>query len=193
MSPTRYINLIVIHCSATPSGKALQRGVVGQSDYCNAAQVIDDWHRERGFKRNPLASKTFNPDLPSIGYHFVIDLAGQVLTGRSLDEVGAHVAGHNIQSVGICLVGGQERTGRYTPAQWDALSKLVCKLGTLCHVPVLFHTVRGVCGHRDLSPDKNGNGVAEPSEWLKTCPGFDVKSWLQRGLKPLPENVLEVA
>jgi hypothetical protein len=29
-------------------------------------------------------------------------------------------------------------------------------------------------GHRDLSPDLDGNGHIEPDEWMKQCPGFDV-------------------
>lgn len=33
-----------------------------------------------------------------------------------------------------------------------------------------------VVGHRDLSPDVNGNGVVEPEEWVKVCPCFDVAS-----------------
>ena len=31
-----------------------------------------------------------------------------------------------------------------------------------------------VCGHRDLSPDRDGNGVITPGEWIKACPCFDV-------------------
>ena len=31
-----------------------------------------------------------------------------------------------------------------------------------------------MCGHRDLSPDLNGNGEIEPEEWIKQCPCFDV-------------------
>ena len=37
---------------------------------------------------------------------------------------------------------------------------------------------RFICGHRDLSPDLNGNGEIEPEEWVKACPCFDVtKEW----------------
>lgn len=32
-----------------------------------------------------------------------------------------------------------------------------------------------VCGHRDLSPDLNGNGEIEPEEWVKACPCFDAE------------------
>ena len=28
-------------------------------------------------------------------------------------------------------------------------------------------------GHRDLSPDLNGNGEIEPEEWVKECPCFN--------------------
>ena len=31
-----------------------------------------------------------------------------------------------------------------------------------------------ILGHRDLSPDLNGNGLIEPNEYLKQCPCFDV-------------------
>ena len=32
-----------------------------------------------------------------------------------------------------------------------------------------------MCGHRDLSPDRNGNGEIEPEEWMKACPCFDAE------------------
>lgn len=38
-------------------------------------------------------------------------------------------------------------------------------------------------GHRDLSPDIDGDGVVERHEWLKTCPGFDVAAWLASGMR----------
>ena len=31
-------------------------------------------------------------------------------------------------------------------------------------------------GHRDYSPDKNHNGIIEPSEFIKDCPSFDASS-----------------
>ena len=198
---SRSTNLIVIHCSATPSGRRIDQGTPGKPGYLNAAQVINAWHAVRGFKRTAEARNRFNGGLPSIGYHYVIDLDGAVFTGRHLDEVGAHAVQFNAHSVGICLVGGQERTGRYTPAQWEALAQLVLKLSAQLQIPVQtarrvvkqtapgYDVVMGVCGHRDLSPDKNGNGMAEPFEWLKTCPGFDVEAWLSNGMRPLPVHI----
>ena len=32
-----------------------------------------------------------------------------------------------------------------------------------------------ISGHRHFSPDRNGNGTVEPSEWIKECPCFDAR------------------
>jgi N-acetylmuramoyl-L-alanine amidase len=185
----RSTNLIVIHCAATPSGKSIGP---------NPAASVDAWHQARGFHRDPSFVRSFNANLPHIGYHFVIDLDGSVITGRHLDEIGAHAYQFNAHSIGICLVGGAEREARYTSEQWEALARLVIELTAKLNIPLRqphrmykatspgYNVVMGVCGHRDLSPDKNGNGLAEPFEWLKTCPGFDVRAWLDNGLHPEP-------
>ena len=170
----RPISQLIIHCTATPSGKWLSG--------C-APVVIDAWHKGRGFHRSAIARRAFNPDLGAIGYHYLLDIDGRVWTGRHVDEVGAHVAGHNTYSLGVCLVGGAEKSARYTQDQWDALSALVRRLLPLCKAGC------AVLGHRDLSPDSNGNNKVEPQEWVKTCPGFDVAPWVARGMKPLPFNV----
>lgn len=39
--------------------------------------------------------------------------------------------------------------------------------------------VRRVVGHRDLSPDADGDGKVEPEEWTKVCPCFEVGDCLQ--------------
>lgn len=192
MGNTRSTNLIVIHCSATPSGRSIG---------ANPAAVIDGWHKARGFKRSPQAVRSHSHQLPHIGYHYVIGLDGELYNGRHVSEVGAHAALFNAHSIGICLVGGSEREGRYTPAQWDQLAMLVMTEAAALRIPLQtprrvakatapgYSMVAGVCGHRDLSPDKNGNGLAEPFEWLKTCPGFSVADWLGNGLQPLPQHV----
>ena len=38
-----------------------------------------------------------------------------------------------------------------------------------------FPGITQVVGHRDLSPDLDGDGVVEPDEWTKACPCFEVK------------------
>ena len=167
---TRTVNAIVIHCSASPNGRKV------------TAADVDGWHKARGFQRRDPWRALQNPQLYHIGYHFLIHLSGTVETGRHLDEIGAHVAGSNAASIGICMAG----TDQFTAAQWDSLAKCVTALRKT------YKWAR-VCGHRDYSPDQNGDGVLEPWEWLKTCPGFDVKTWLAAGMAPKVENVLEPA
>ena len=171
----RPINLIVIHCSASPNGDTLFRGKVGDVGFQTPVQIIDDWHAKRGFQRSPAARVRYNPSLRAIGYHYVIYRNGAISTGRDVTEIGAHVTGYNQKSLGICLVG----TDQFTAAQWESLRALVSRLQSL-------YAEARVMGHRDLSPDQNQNGVVESFEWLKTCPGFDVTGWQDAGMKPVP-------
>lgn len=142
--------LIVIHSSAT------------KADLDIGVREIDQWHRKRGFVK--------------VGYHFVIRRNGVIENGRDIGDVGAHAVGHNSTSIGICLVGGLDPNGKaannYSRDQWTALKSLLTNLGNR------YPTAR-IVGHRDLSPDKNGNGIIEPSERLKECPCFDVSDWLK--------------
>lgn len=90
---------------------------------------------------------------------------------RPLERIGAHAKGFNAHSIGICYEGGLDCRGRpadtRTPAQRATLRQLVGQLQEK------FPGCR-VCGHRDLSPDLNGNGEIEPEEWIKQCPCFEV-------------------
>ena len=98
---------IILHCSATPEGKAF------------TAKDIDKMHRQRGFRK--------------IGYHYVIDLDGKVEQGRGDNENGAHTIGHNSIALGICYIGGVAKDGKTpkdtrTDEQKVALYELVDKL-----------------------------------------------------------------
>lgn len=144
----RQINKIIIHCSASREGQSL------------TVADIDKMHRARGWN--------------GIGYHYIVDIDGSVHGGRPVEKVGAHVSGHNADSIGICYVGGLDRAGNpkdtRTEAQKAAIRELV---NELCRK---YPAVVEVKGHRDYSPDLNGNGVIEPFEWLKACPCFNVQS-----------------
>lgn len=140
----RRITDIILHCSATQEG---QRVTVAD---------IDRWHRASGFKK--------------IGYHYVIYADGSIHAGRDISEIGAHVAGHNATSIGICYIGGLDTEGRAkdtrTPEQKASIFYLLQKLREE------FPSAR-IRGHRDFSPDKNRNGKIDPSEYIKECPCFD--------------------
>ena len=47
-----------------------------------------------------------------IGYHFYIDIKGDIYKGRDIAKIGAHCSGHNRNSIGICYCGGVEQDGR---------------------------------------------------------------------------------
>lgn len=148
------IDSIVIHCSATRAGQDVH------------AADIDKWHKERGFAM--------------IGYNYVIDLDGTVEAGRPLSMDGAHcnTAGlsgqsYNRHSIGICYVGGLDENGNpadtRTPEQKLSMTNLVNKL---CGE----YPITEIIGHRDASPDRNGDGVISRNEWIKQCPCFDVRA-----------------
>jgi N-acetyl-anhydromuramyl-L-alanine amidase AmpD len=117
-------------------------------------------HKQRGFAM--------------VGYHRVILLDGTVVQGRPYTTQGAHVAGNNHNTLGICMVGGLAEDGTpkntYTSAQMTALA------AELINLKKLFPSIRQICGHRDYSPDLNGDGIITRNEWIKECPCFDVKA-----------------
>lgn len=103
----RTINKIIIHCSATPEGRAV------------TVEEIDSWHKERGFD--------------CIGYHYVIYLDGSIHLGRSIEKVGAHCTNQNKNSIGVCYIGGLEKDCKTpkdtrTDAQRKAMRSLISEL-----------------------------------------------------------------
>ena len=151
----RDIDAIVIHCTASAYGRDLH------------VKDIDREHRERGFNM--------------IGYHYLITLDGKIEKGRPDTMVGAHcnTAGlsgksYNCHSIGVAYVGGLDRNGKAkdtrTLAQKKALIRLIDELLEK------YPNIKEIIGHRDASPDKNGNGEIEPREYIKACPCFDVRS-----------------
>ena len=109
-----------------------------------------------------------------IGYNYLIDLDGTVETGRPLTMTGAHCKGWNDRSIGICYVGGLDLYGNpkdtRTPAQKKALNDLVYSLFEK------YPTITRIMGHRDTSPDLNGDGKITQNEWIKACPCFEVSA-----------------
>lgn len=128
----RKITEIIIHCSATIEGK----------DYTIAD--IDRWHKQRGFKM--------------IGYHYIIHLNGAIDQGRPLEMIGAHCTGHNTHSIGICYIGGLDKSGKpkdtRTQLQKDSLWSLVKALQKQ-------YPEANIHGHREFAN--------------KACPCFDIK------------------
>ena len=145
----REINLIVVHCSAT------------RADRDFTENDLEVCHRHRGFN--------------GAGYHFYIRKNGDIKNTRPLEKPGAHALGYNAHSIGICYEGGLDV--RYRPAdtrtEWQKHS-----LRVLIRTLLMDYPGCRVCGHRDLSPDRNGDGRISPEEWVKECACFDVTSKL---------------
>lgn len=147
----RSITDLVIHCTATKRGQNV------------TVDIVDEWHKVRGFSKQKGSGRY-------CGYHFLILEDGIIQIGRHLDEVGAHVAGTNSKSIGICYAGGINNIDKgedtRTHEQKESLLFLLQQL-------IVKFPEATIKGHRDYSPDKNGNGVIEPWEYMKECPCFD--------------------
>ena len=143
---TTDIRYIVLHCSATRSTQ----------DY--SPEALEHDHRARGFR--------------GIGYHYYVRRSGEVIPCRPLDQIGAHVRGYNHCSWGVCYEGGLDSTGRpadtRTPKQRASLLRLLRQLKD-------YAPQAHILGHRDLSPDRNGDGRITPEEWLKSCPCLEAE------------------
>ena len=72
------------------------------------------------------------------------------------------------ESVLALLDAGGKAKDTRTEAQKRALRVLVAKL-------VKQYPIKEILGHRDISPDTDGDGIVEPHEWMKMCPCFDAK------------------
>jgi len=128
----REINKIVIHCS--------------DSDFGNV-DIIKDWHvNGNGWS--------------DIGYHYVITNSHPVSTahtkkdsdgvkniGRPIEIAGAHVRGHNSDSIGICVIGTDWDS--FTNKQLDTLLKLINQLMTAYDI-----SIDHVYGHYELDSKK---------------------------------------
>ena len=148
----RNIDSIIVHCSATKAGL----------DF--TATDIDRWHRERGFN--------------GIGYHYVIRLDGKLEKGRDVTLAGAHCKGWNERSVGICYIGGLDENGRPADTRTNVQKRVLYQI--IMDLQREYNILQ-VLGHRDTSPDLNGDGVIEPYEYVKACPCFDVREFLRYG------------
>ncbi len=103
------------------------------------------------------------------GYHYVITADGKIHQLLDTEKVSNGVKGYNSVSVNIAYTGGMDGVDNRTDEQKKSLVALLKLLRKRYPDAVIQ-------GHRDFSPDLNGNGKIEKSEWIKMCPGFDAKT-----------------
>jgi N-acetylmuramoyl-L-alanine amidase len=113
---------IIVHCSANVN---------------STPETVARTHKARGFS--------------DVGYHYMVDKAGNVHQGRAEDLQGAHCIGRNGDSIGICLLGHFDIENP-TQEMKDALTKLV---DSLC----VKYNIKKIDKHNTYKPTKTCPGV----------------------------------
>lgn len=147
----RLIKYIAIHCSA---------------GFGSVAKIQAYWREKLGW-RNP-------------GYHYIIDLDGSIHNLLPIEQISNGVKGYNDVTVNIAYIGGvnphdySKAEDTRTPAQKAAILDVINLVleDLKPHQPLNNIIIQG---HRDFSPDQNGNGVIEPWERIKECPSYEAK------------------
>ncbi len=135
--------ILVWHCLDTPAGMNVD------------VEDVDRWHRERGFT--------------CIGYAGIVQRDGTIQRGRDLDndgdvsdEVGAHAAGFNRESIGWAYAGGKGPNGQ---PQYNPTAEQLAAMKFITQETESKFSGIDTCGHCDLP------------EVTKACPVFDVRYW----------------
>jgi N-acetylmuramoyl-L-alanine amidase len=108
------------------------------------------------------------------GYHYVVEYDGTVVNTYDEALVANGAKGFNATAIHVAYTGGVANgkpCDTRSDAQKTALRRIIAVLSKR-------YPNAKVMGHRDLSPDRNGDGVIQPNEWIKACPSFDVKTEL---------------
>ena len=138
--------------------KATKYVVLHHSEVSSRHTIKDvhQWHLKKGWA--------------GFGYHYFIDKEGEIYEGRPVASVGAHLYGHNQDSVGICFEGDFNKE-QMSGKQAGAAVMLIALLS-------LSYDNAKVVRHADLAKEKYCPGTNFPFETLcqkvETC-----KNWLR--------------
>jgi N-acetylmuramoyl-L-alanine amidase len=100
----------------------------------------------------------------SPGYHHIIKADGEIVDLQPIDKPSNGVAGHNMNSIHISYIGGVDAKGKAIDNRTQAQ---ICSQITLLKKYKAMFPDAQIVGHRDFP------GVS------KSCPSFDVKTWLK--------------
>lgn len=106
------------------------------------------------------------------GYHFVVLKDGRIIQMLEEEKVSNGVKGFNSVSINVAYVGGIDANGKATD---NRTQEQKYSLRSLLRILKQKYPKAVIQGHRDFSPDKNGDGKISPSEWIKMCPCFNAK------------------
>lgn len=88
-----------------------------------------------------------------IGYHFYVRKDGSIWRGRPISVIGAHCAGHNHESIGICFEGNFETENKIANVQLRAGKALVTY-------------VNGLYPNAQIKKHKDFGGTACPGRYF---------------------------
>lgn len=116
--------------------------------------------------QTPKSIQTYHMDgrgWADIGYNWLVDEHGTIYEGRGWDVLGAHAAGHNTESIGVCFI------GRDRPGTVDAGPQARAAVRWL-YDQACARTGRTLTrtGHRDIG--------------ATACPGDELYAWLHAGM-----------
>ena len=139
----REVRLLIIHCSAT------------RYDRDFPVEALRASHKARGFA--------------DIGYHFYITRDGYLHRCRPVNQIGAHAAGWNDRSIGICYEGGLDEAG--TPSDTRTYAQK-CSLLDLLRQLRRDYPEAKIVGHCQLSPYIR--------KALASTPGRSMRDWKRK-------------
>jgi N-acetylmuramoyl-L-alanine amidase len=134
MLPIKYLT---IHCAATPEGRDVSADTIAQWDKAKFGQE---------------------------SYHWIITLNGAMHRRLRDNERGAHTGGHNTGNIGLCYVGGVDKTNSKPRDTRTEIQKRA--MLTLCRTYIERYPGIKILGHRDWPGVK------------KACPSFSVEEWM---------------
>jgi len=144
---------IIIHHSLTKDGKVV--------DW----QAIRRYHTSWAYRGNIITKdeardlvkngKRVKRPWTNIGYHFGIEKINddyEILVGRQLNQIGAHVRGYNKDTLGICVVGNYD--DEQPPVEAIKLLIKLCKaMSSIFNI-----STNNILGHYELNNDKSCPG-----------------------------------
>lgn len=121
--PTRHIDRLFIHCSASDAGGPTYEGEA-------LVRTITSWHEARGWS--------------GVGYHILGDKKGAVMAGRPLERDPAAQKGHNRGTIAYMVHGFR----RFSPASLEALRAVVEEIALAHDYRITIHGHREVDAHK---------------------------------------------
>lgn len=139
----RTIKYLVVHCTASPQSTKVK-------------DILNYWKVALGWK--------------SPGYHVVVEPDGTAHELAPIETATNGVKGFNSVSIHISYIGGVDLIGKPVDNRTQPQKETILRY--LKKWKKQFPNAK-IQGHRDFSPDKNGNGRIDPWERIKECPCFN--------------------